>query len=207
MAAARCCARGWWTCAPPSASPASNTAKPSPRPPRPPPPAASPRSPPCPTPRPRSTIRRWCACWWRAARRPAASTSCPTARVTRGCRGEEMAELGLLREAGAVAFTDGARAIGPARLMALALSYARGFGGRIVQHPEEPSLAAGGAATARRTGDPARPARHPGRGRGDHGGARHPAGAADRRRGAFRPCLDRRGAGADPPCQGRRACP
>jgi dihydroorotase len=46
----------------------------------------------------------------------------PYGAVTRGCRGEEMAELGLLREAGAVAFTDGARAIGPARLMALALS-------------------------------------------------------------------------------------
>ena len=73
-----------------------------------------------------------------------------------------MAELGLLHEAGAVAFTDGARAIGPARLMALALSYARGFGARIVQHPQEPSLAEGGAATqgelATRLGLPAIPA-------------------------------------------------
>src|SRR6204780_5732652 len=34
----------------------------------------------------------------------------PYAAVTRGCRGEDLAELGLLREAGAVAFTDGARA-------------------------------------------------------------------------------------------------
>ena len=86
----------------------------------------------------------------------------PYGAVTRGCRGEEMAEFGLLREAGAVAFTDGARAIGTARLMALALSYARGFGCRIVQHPEEPSLAAGGAATrgelATRLGLPAIPA-------------------------------------------------
>src|SRR5580658_9650170 len=74
-------------------------------------------------------------------------TILPYAAVTRGCRGEEMAELGLLREAGAVAFTDGARAIGPARRMRIALSYARGFGARIVQHPEEPSLAQGGCAT------------------------------------------------------------
>ena len=85
----------------------------------------------------------------------------PYGAVTRGCRGEEMAELGLLREAGAVAFTDGARAIGPARLMALALAYARGFGSRIVQHPEEPGLARGGAATcgelATRLGLPAIP--------------------------------------------------
>jgi dihydroorotase len=71
----------------------------------------------------------------------------PYAAVTRGCRGEEMAELGLLREAGAVAFTDGKRAIGNTQLMRRALTYARAFGGRIVQHPEEPSLAEGGAAT------------------------------------------------------------
>ncbi len=34
-------------------------------------------------------------------------TILPYGAVTRGCRGEELAELGLLREAGAVAFTDG----------------------------------------------------------------------------------------------------
>jgi dihydroorotase len=89
-------------------------------------------------------------------------TILPYGAVTRGCRGEELAELGLLREAGAVAFTDGARAIGPARLMRLALAYARGFGARIVQHPEEPGLAGGGAATegelATRLGLPGIPA-------------------------------------------------
>jgi dihydroorotase len=88
-------------------------------------------------------------------------TILPYGAVTRGCRGEELAEIGLLREAGAVAFTDGSRAIGPARLMRLALSYARGFGARIVQHPEEPSLA-GGSATeseqATRLGLPGIPA-------------------------------------------------
>ena len=35
-------------------------------------------------------------------------TILPYGAVTRGCRGEELAEIGLLREAGAVAFTDGA---------------------------------------------------------------------------------------------------
>jgi dihydroorotase len=89
-------------------------------------------------------------------------TILPYGALTRGCRGEELAELGLLREAGAVAFTDGARAIGPARLMRLALSYARGFGARIVQHPEDPSLGAGGTATeseqATRLGLPGIPA-------------------------------------------------
>jgi dihydroorotase len=86
----------------------------------------------------------------------------PYGAVSRGCRGEELAELGLLAEAGAVAFTDGARAIPSARLMRLALSYARAFEKMVVQHPEEPSLAAGAAATegelATRMGLPAVPA-------------------------------------------------
>ena len=89
-------------------------------------------------------------------------TILPYAAVTRRSAGEELAELGLLREAGAVAFTDGGRAIGSARLMRLALSYAAGFGARIMQHPEEPSLASGGAATegelATRLGLPGIPA-------------------------------------------------
>ena len=89
-------------------------------------------------------------------------TILPYGAVTRGCRGEELAEIGLLGEAGAVAFTDGQRAVGDARLMRLALSYARGFGYRIVQHPEDPALAEGGAATegelATRLGLPGIPA-------------------------------------------------
>ncbi|HUB12143.1 MAG TPA: dihydroorotase [Acetobacteraceae bacterium] len=89
-------------------------------------------------------------------------TILPYAAITTGCAGEALAELGLLREAGAVAFTDGANALRSARLMRSALSYARGFGARIVQHPEEPSLAAGGAATegelATRLGLPGIPA-------------------------------------------------
>ncbi len=89
-------------------------------------------------------------------------TILPYGAVTVGCRGEEMAELGLLREAGAVAFTDGGRAIGSTRLMRQALAYARGFGARIVQHPEDPSLGMGGAATegelATRLGLPGIPA-------------------------------------------------
>jgi dihydroorotase len=74
-------------------------------------------------------------------------TVLPYAAATAGCEGKEISEYGLLREAGAVAFTDGRRAIGNARTMRLALSYARAFGAFIVQHPEDPTLAAGGAAT------------------------------------------------------------
>jgi dihydroorotase len=91
-----------------------------------------------------------------------AITVLPYGAVTRGCRGEEMAEIGLLREAGAIAFTDGQRAIADARLMRLVLSYTSGFGAMVVQHPEDPALAAGGAATegeqATRMGLPGIPA-------------------------------------------------
>jgi len=89
-------------------------------------------------------------------------TILPCAALTRGCRGEELAELGLLREAGAVAFTDGTLALASTRLMRLALSYASGFGAIIIQHPEDASLAAGGSATegalATRMGLPGIPA-------------------------------------------------
>ena len=86
----------------------------------------------------------------------------PYGALTRGCRGEEMAELFLLAEAGAVAFTDGAHATADARLLRLALSYTKSFGARIIQFPQEPSLSAGGCATegerATRLGLPAIPA-------------------------------------------------
>jgi dihydroorotase len=71
----------------------------------------------------------------------------PYAAATRGCAGAELAEYGLLKAAGAVAFTDGRKTIASALLMRRALSYASGFGMRIIQHPEDAELAAGGAAT------------------------------------------------------------
>ena len=74
-------------------------------------------------------------------------TLIPYAAATRGCLGQELAEYGLLKAAGAVAFTDGAKAIASARLMRRALSYASGFGAKILQHPEDPELSEGGAAT------------------------------------------------------------
>lgn len=65
--------------------------------------------------------------------------------VTRGLRGEQLTEIGLLKEAGAVGFTDGLKAVADARVMRRALAYARGLGALIIQHPEEPSLARNGA--------------------------------------------------------------
>ena len=70
------------------------------------------------------------------------------AAATKGLQGRELTEYGLLAEAGAVAFTDGVRAIADASVMRRALSYASTFDLLIVQHPEEPSLAGGGAMNA-----------------------------------------------------------
>jgi dihydroorotase len=68
----------------------------------------------------------------------------PYAALTKGLEGKELAELALLKEAGAVAFTDAERALADARVMQRALAYASALDLLVVQHPEEPSLAAGG---------------------------------------------------------------
>jgi dihydroorotase len=68
----------------------------------------------------------------------------PYAALTKGLAGKELAELALLKEAGAVAFTDAERALADARVMQRALAYASALDLLVVQHPEEPSLAAGG---------------------------------------------------------------
>ena len=51
-----------------------------------------------------------------------------------------MTEIGLLSEAGAVAFTDGARSVTNAQVMRRALTYARDFGALIIHHVEDPDL-------------------------------------------------------------------
>jgi len=65
--------------------------------------------------------------------------------VTRGMRGQELTEMGLLSEAGALGFTDGTKAVASSLVMRRALSYAKGFGLMIMQHPEDPALAGDGS--------------------------------------------------------------
>jgi dihydroorotase len=64
----------------------------------------------------------------------------PMAALTKGLHGEEMTEIGLLKAAGAVAFTDGAKSVTNAQVMRRALSYARDFDALIVHHTEDPNL-------------------------------------------------------------------
>jgi dihydroorotase len=62
------------------------------------------------------------------------------AALTKGLKGEEMTEIGLLKAAGAVAFTDGAKSVTNAQVMRRALIYARDFDALIVHHTEDPDL-------------------------------------------------------------------
>lgn len=87
----------------------------------------------------------------RRARLQGLSKVYPYGAVTKGLKGKEIAELGLLAESGAVAFTDGFRAVADAQVMRRAMMYARTFDLLICQHPEEPSMAIGGAMNAGET--------------------------------------------------------
>ncbi len=64
----------------------------------------------------------------------------PMAAMTKSLEGKEMTELGLLKAAGAVAFTDGAKSVTNAQVMRRALTYARDFDALIVHHTEDPDL-------------------------------------------------------------------
>jgi dihydroorotase len=64
----------------------------------------------------------------------------PMAALTKGLGGGEMTEIGLLKAAGAVAFSDGAKSVTNAQVMRRALTYARDFDALIVHHTEDPDL-------------------------------------------------------------------
>src|SRR5262245_45378818 len=64
----------------------------------------------------------------------------PMAALTKGLEGKEMTEIGLLKAAGAVAFTDGTKSVINAQVMRRALTYARDFDVLIVHHTEDPDL-------------------------------------------------------------------
>ena len=119
----------------------------------------------------------------------------PMAALTQRLAGEIMTEIGLLKEAGAVAFTDGDRTVANARVMRRALSYAATFDALVVGHAEDPELVRGRRDHRKRIRHPAGPARGAGAGRSHHRGTRHPPGRADRRALPFRTDLDPRRAG------------
>jgi dihydroorotase len=68
----------------------------------------------------------------------------PLGTVTKRHEGAELAEIGQLVDGGAVAFTDGKRAIANSEVMRRALQYAGMWDRAILHHPQVPELVAGG---------------------------------------------------------------
>jgi dihydroorotase len=64
----------------------------------------------------------------------------PMAALTKALAGKEMTEIGLLKAAGAVAFTDGAKSVTNAQVMRRTLTYAKDFDALVVHHTEDPDL-------------------------------------------------------------------
>lgn len=69
----------------------------------------------------------------------------PIGAISVGQMGEKLAEFGEMVGAGAVAVSDDGKPVVSAQLMRSALEYARSFGIPVIDHCEEPTLAAGGA--------------------------------------------------------------
>jgi len=67
------------------------------------------------------------------------------AAITKGQKGEEITEMGLLAEAGAVGFTDDGLPVMNAGVMRKALAYSKQFGVPVAQHAEDLHLSCGGA--------------------------------------------------------------
>ena len=68
----------------------------------------------------------------------------PMAALTKDLKGEALTEIGLLKRAGAVAFTDGRHAVTNARMLRGALTYARDFDALVVHNPQDPDLTGDG---------------------------------------------------------------
>jgi len=80
----------------------------------------------------------------RRARDTAVVRMVPAAALTKGLEGREMSEIGLLMEAGAVCFTDGARSVRNAQVLRRTLTYARDVGALVVHHCEDHDLVGDG---------------------------------------------------------------
>ena len=67
--------------------------------------------------------------------------------ATRACAGQQLAEIGLMREAGALYLTDADHVIADSRVFRRVLTYAKAFDAVVAHRPVDPSLTAGAVAT------------------------------------------------------------
>jgi len=68
----------------------------------------------------------------------------PIGAITKGSQGEELAEIGELKEAGCVAITDDGHPVAKSSVMRLAMEYAKTFDLPVIDHCEDPLLSEGG---------------------------------------------------------------
>ncbi|MBQ7923722.1 MAG: dihydroorotase [Clostridia bacterium] len=68
----------------------------------------------------------------------------PIGAITQGEKGEQLAQIGEMKKAGAVAISDDGVAVKSARVMRLAMEYASGFGIKCLCHCEDKELVDGG---------------------------------------------------------------
>ena len=69
----------------------------------------------------------------------------PIGAITKGSKGQEMAAIAGMKKAGAVALSDDGVAVKNARMMYLAMEYAKGFGLKCLCHCEDKDLVDGGS--------------------------------------------------------------
>ncbi|SDF29196.1 dihydroorotase [Limimaricola pyoseonensis] len=72
----------------------------------------------------------------------------PMAALTKGREGREMTEIGFLKDAGAVAFTDCDRVVTDTKVYSRALTYAHSLGALVMGHVQEPGLSNGACVTS-----------------------------------------------------------
>ena len=78
------------------------------------------------------------------ARRHAVVNVFPIGAITKGSAGEELAAIGSMKNAGAVAISDDGRPVMNARVMRRAMEFARSLGIPVINHCEDLHLSAGG---------------------------------------------------------------
>jgi len=78
------------------------------------------------------------------ARRKAVVNVFPIGAITKGSAGEELAAIGAMKAAGAVAISDDGQPVMNSRVMRRAMEFARSYGLPVIDHCEDLNLSAGG---------------------------------------------------------------
>ncbi len=78
------------------------------------------------------------------ARRQAMANVFPIGAITKDSAGEQLADIGAMKEAGTVAISDDGQPVMNSRVMRRAMEYARSFGLTVIDHCEDLNLSAGG---------------------------------------------------------------